>query len=418
MPLTIKAFSNSSDVSNDAWYKTAIDFVLENKILPGCDNFDPLEPISRAEYVYALYKASNESKSDFAANFADVSFESTFYNAIGWAEENNIASGIGNNLFSPDDYLTRETALTFLYRSAACLDIDFENTNEDLLSSFTDRNDISDWAAESMNTLAHMKIICGTGENKAEPQRVLSKAEAATIIYNALSLKMPSSVNQKTLSKPSFESKAFFPEDNKKIEYLLFTPKNATENMPLIVYLHGSHAQGDDLNIVLQEDFAKMVSDGEFDDTPAYIAIPQLSADYRSWRNIQPELIRLIDNISNTYTINKDNISLMGYSLGGTGTVNLAAAYPTYFSKIAFLSGSAKNVLETADRLSGIPVWAFVGSDDVIVRPEAAIQLIETLKQNGKEAQITVFDGADHIAVPPLVFSDYKNDLINWLIGK
>ena len=62
MPLTIKAFSNSSDVSNDAWYKTAIDFVLENKILPGCDNFDPLEPISRAEYVYALYKAVSDNR--------------------------------------------------------------------------------------------------------------------------------------------------------------------------------------------------------------------------------------------------------------------------------------------------------------------------------------------------------------------
>ena len=161
-----------------------------------------------------------------------------------------------------------------------------------------------------------------------------------------------------------------------------------------------------------------MLSGGEFDNTSAYIAIPQLPSEYKSWRNIHTELIGLIDDIVNVYSINKDNISLMGYSMGGTGTVNLAAAYPGYFSKIAFLSGSAINIENTANSLSGTPVWAFVGSEDVIVKPETAIQLVETLKQNGGNAQITVFDGADHIAVPELVFSEYKNSLINWLIGQ
>ena len=161
-----------------------------------------------------------------------------------------------------------------------------------------------------------------------------------------------------------------------------------------------------------------MVSNGEFVDTPAYIAIPQLPSEYKSWRNVHTELIGLIDDIADTYSINKNNISLMGYSMGGTGTVNLASAYPGYFSKIAFLSGSARNVDDTANTLSRTPVWAFVGSEDVIVKPETAIQLVETLKQNGGNAQITVFDGADHIAVPELVFSEYKNSLINWLIGQ
>ena len=415
----IKSVSSFADAANDAWYKTAVDFVSENGIMPGYDSsFNPTEPITRAEYVDALYKASKEISSGFTVSFTDVSSESTFYNAIGWAEKNNITSGIGNNLFAPDDYLTREMSMTFLYRALKHLDIAPQNTSEDLLSKFTDKNDVSDWAAESMNTLVNMKIVNGTDENKIEPQRVLNNAEAATVIYNVFSLKAPASAEQEISSESNFESKVFLFGDNKKIGYWLFTPKNATEQMPLIIYLHGSHGQGDDLNIVLQEVFAKMLSGGEFDNTSAYIAIPQLPSEYKSWRNIHTELIGLIDDIVNVYSINKDNISLMGYSMGGTGTVNLAAEYPGYFSKIAFLSGSAINIENMANSLSGTPVWAFVGSEDVIVKPETAIQLVETLKQNGGNAQITVFDGADHIAVPELVFSEYKNSLINWLVGQ
>ena len=226
------------------------------------------------------------------------------------------------------------------------------------------------------------------------------------------------SSGQKTSSTTNFEGKSFSMGGDEKIGYWLFTPQNATKNMPLIVYLHGSHGQGDDLSVVLQEDFVKMVSDGEFDDTPAYILIPQLSDKYKSWSRINSELIGLMDNVVNTYGINKNNISLMGYSLGGTGTVNLASAYPSYFSRIAILSGSARTTNDAANRLSGISVWAFVGSEDVIVKPEGAISLVEALKQNGEDARITVFDGADHIEVPPLVFSDGKINLVNWLIGK
>lgn len=84
----IKAVSSSADVTNDAWYETAIDFVSENGIMPGYDDtFDPAKPITRAEYVEALYKASKEISYGFTVSFTDVSSESTFYNAIGWAKK-------------------------------------------------------------------------------------------------------------------------------------------------------------------------------------------------------------------------------------------------------------------------------------------------------------------------------------------
>ncbi len=266
-----------------------------------------------------------------------------------------------------------------------------------------------DWYQKSV------ELISENGEN---PQKELTRADVALLICKALSLQTAEIGDRQIQTESSFEAKSFLTSNGDTIGYWLFTPRNANENMPMIVYLHGSHGQGDDLSTVLQDEFVQMVSGGDFDNTPAYIIIPQLPSKYKSWRNINSELIDMIDNTANTYHIDKSNISLTGYSMGGTGAVNLAADYPGYFSRIAFLSGSTRNVAETASRLSGTPIRAFVGSEDVIVKPESAVALIGAIKQNGGDAEVTVFDGADHIAVPSLVFADKGAGLINWLIGE
>ena len=73
---------------------------------------------------------------------------------------------------------------------------------------------------------------------------------------------------------------------------------------------------------------------------------------------------------------------------------------------------------ENTKALANTPIWAFVGSEDKIVKPDTAEKLIANLKSEGKDAQITVFNGADHIEVPSLVFSDNKINLVEWLIGE
>ncbi|MGM9552604.1 MAG: carbohydrate-binding domain-containing protein [Clostridia bacterium] len=192
------------DVPKDAWYKEAVDFVSERGIMP--DNgslFNPNGQTSRAEYVYALYKSSRESEKVYLSNFSDVQEGDNFFSAIGWAEENNITSGVGNNLFAPNDGLTREMAMTFLYRALLKLDIVPEVPNEDLLVSFNDYDSISEWAKMSINTLVNMEIIHGTNENRIEPQKILSNAEVATIIYNMFRLKI---TDEKDLWKLNIQS--------------------------------------------------------------------------------------------------------------------------------------------------------------------------------------------------------------------
>ena len=200
--------------------------------------------------------------------------------------------------------------------------------------------------------------------------------------------------------------------------YWLYTPSDPTENMPLIVYLHGGSGKGDDLNLITAVDgFPQYLQSGQLGDVRAYVVIPQLPSTQKGWVNAAESISELIDHTVSTYKINKSNISLTGHSMGGTGTWNLACTYPSLFARIAPLSGSIRNTPDIIDNLKSIPVRAFVGSADTIVPPDSSKEVIAALKAAGGSAEITVFDGADHFSVPSLAFLDTNIDLIGWLIS-
>lgn len=200
--------------------------------------------------------------------------------------------------------------------------------------------------------------------------------------------------------------------------YWLYTPSDPTENMPLIVYLHGGSGKGDDLNLITAVDgFPQYLQSGQLGDVRAYVVIPQLPSTQKAWVNAAESISELIDHTVSAYKINKNNISLTGHSMGGTGTWNLACTYPSLFARIAPLSGSIRNTPDIIGNLKNIPVRAFVGSADTIVPPESSKEVIAAVKAAGGSAEITVFDGADHFSVPSLAFLDTNIDLIGWLIG-
>ena len=200
--------------------------------------------------------------------------------------------------------------------------------------------------------------------------------------------------------------------------YWLYTPSDPTENMPLIVYLHGGSGKGDDLNLITAVDgFPQYLQSGQLGDVRAYVVIPQLPSTQKGWVNAAESISELIDHTVSTYKINRNNISLTGHSMGGTGTWNLACTYPSLFARIAPLSGSIRNTPDIIDNLKSIPVRAFVGSADTIVPPDSSKEVIAALKAAGGSAEITVFDGADHFSVPSLTFLDTNIDLIGWLIS-
>lgn len=204
-----------------------------------------------------------------------------------------------------------------------------------------------------------------------------------------------------------------------ELKYWLYIPSDPTENMPLIVYLHGGSGKGDDLELITAVDgFPKYLRDGQLGDVRACVIIPQLPSSQKGWANGAAAVYELVQVTVSKFGIDEANISLTGHSMGGTGTWNLALSYPTLFARIAPLSGSIRVQPEYIEKLKNIPVWAFVGSADTIVPPDSSMEFVAALKEAGGDAEITVFDGADHFTVPSLTYLDREIDILNWLIGK
>lgn len=210
-------------------------------------------------------------------------------------------------------------------------------------------------------------------------------------------------------------AKASLVEPNANISYWLYTPKNATANMPLIVYLHGGSGRGSDLNLVISGSLPQFLTDASVKDVPAYILMPQCPSN-GTWESISATVKVLIDKVAADKKINVKKISLTGHSLGGSGTWSLGATYASTFSCIAPLSGSVS--ASKASSYTTVPVWAFVGSADTIVDPSSSQTIVPLIINAGGNAQIKTYNGATHFDVPELVYKDQTVKLLDWMIAK
>lgn len=113
-----KGMSGFVDVSADAYYAKAVAWAVEEGIVSGTSatTFSPDAVCTRAQSVAFLYRAFGE-KVNKAAGFSDVSADAYYADAVAWAVENGVASGIGGGLFAPDQDCTRGQIVAFLYRA-------------------------------------------------------------------------------------------------------------------------------------------------------------------------------------------------------------------------------------------------------------------------------------------------------------
>ena len=107
-----------SDVSADSYYAKAVAWAVEHGITSGTGSgtFDPDAPCTRAQSVTFLYRALGQL-ADGQSAFGDVPADSYYADAVAWAVERGITSGIGGGLFGPDHACTRAQIVTFLYKT-------------------------------------------------------------------------------------------------------------------------------------------------------------------------------------------------------------------------------------------------------------------------------------------------------------
>ena len=106
------------DVPNDSFYYEAVKWAAGKNIASGVGNnlFAPDQPCTRAQIVTFLWRAAGSPEPGNSGSFSDVPASAYYAKAVAWAVENGITTGTGDGMFSPDAVCTRAQAVTFLWR--------------------------------------------------------------------------------------------------------------------------------------------------------------------------------------------------------------------------------------------------------------------------------------------------------------
>ena len=173
------------DVDSSAWYADAVSYVAENGIMNGAGNgtFAPDTVMSRAMLVQVLYNL--EGKPEAAdCTFTDVAADAWYADAVAWAADAGIVTGVSDTTFAPDQMMTREQIATILYRYAAYKNYDVTASND--LSSYTDAGQIGSYAVEAMQWANGAGLITGSTATTLNPLGSATRAEVATILMRFL----------------------------------------------------------------------------------------------------------------------------------------------------------------------------------------------------------------------------------------
>lgn len=171
------------DLADAGWAREAVAELYKLGIVNGVSEklFEPNRAVKREEFVTMLAKAAGLEAKDCEMSFADVSEGDWYYEGVKAAYSNGAVSGISEDMFGAGFDVTREDTAVMVYRLFA--DKIGENTAE---VSFTDADEISEYALNSVTKLCAGGIINGMGDGSFSPKGTTTRAQAAVVIYRAL----------------------------------------------------------------------------------------------------------------------------------------------------------------------------------------------------------------------------------------
>ena len=183
-----------ADVDAGAWYADAVAYVSENGLMSGTSStrFEPDSTMTRAMLATVLYRAAGSpslADENLGYPFADVPGDSWYADGIYWARLNGIVTGYSDELFGPDDTVSREQIAAILWRYAG-------SPAADAGENFADKSAISAYAATAVDWARANGVVSGKGNNIFDPQGGATRAEVATILRNYLTMEAPGQPEQ------------------------------------------------------------------------------------------------------------------------------------------------------------------------------------------------------------------------------
>lgn len=179
-----------------------------------------------------------------------------------------------------------------------------------------------------------------------------------------------------------------------KIKYVIRYPNgyDAAKKYPVLIYLHGAGGRGEDISVIRNHKVFLLTE--KHMDLEFITVAPQCYAD--TWFDIFEQLQAFIKMIYSSDFCEKERVYLMGASMGGYGTWQMAMSLPELFAAIVPICGGG--MYWNTPRLKDVPVWAFHGDSDPVVLPRESEQLVFRVNQCLGKAKLTLYENTEHDA--------------------
>ena len=171
------------DIDISAWYMLGVEYILYSGLMSGYGNdlFAPNDNLSRAMLTQILYNKEGNPAMSSGDTFADISANDWYSNAVIWAAEKGIVGGYDDGLFGPNDNITREQFAAILWRYAG------SPAAADQELHFTDVDMSSGYALEALRWATENGILNGYGDGQLNPRGSATRAQAAQMLKQYLS---------------------------------------------------------------------------------------------------------------------------------------------------------------------------------------------------------------------------------------
>ena len=179
-----KATVRFSDVSDpSSWYYDAVYWAVEKNVTSGMgkNTFQPMAKLTRAQAVTFLYNMAG--KPDVSKlkvkDFSDVAKTAWYYNAVKWATAKKITSGHGEGIFQPNENCNRAMVITFLANYAKMAGT---YRTPKYPSNFRDVPENA-WYRKSVDWALKYGITSGHGKGRFGSNEICNRAMMVTFLY-------------------------------------------------------------------------------------------------------------------------------------------------------------------------------------------------------------------------------------------
>lgn len=232
----------------------------------------------------------------------------------------------------------------------------------------------------------------------------------------------------------AYEKKVFITPSGDSLNYRVLRPEveKAGVKYPLVLFLHGAGERGDDnqkqlihggqmfLNPVNREKYPTFVLAPQCPESGywAYAERPKSFAPAEMPLNesITP-VFRMVKELLDTYLslpqVDKSRVYVVGLSMGGMGTYDMAIRFPEIFAAAVPICGTVNPARLKAAK--AVPFRIFHGDSDNVVTVEGSREAYKALKAAGAKVKYKEYVGCSHGSWDP-AFNE--PDFMSWLFSQ